>query len=303
MNIDLELYYVFYVTAKEGNISRAAAKLFISQPAVSYSIKKLEESLGSPVFIRKSRGVELTEAARPLYDQVAAACEMLMAAQEAFMRSSHAQELEIRMSFTEIFTYFFPISYLREFQASHPKIRVCLSNHGTSKAVSMLREGSLDLAVVTLPALDMDSLEIHCAFPMHDCFVVNERFRHLAEEEISLRELAKYPVLVLRPGLNTRRFFDQFTGSLGIYVRPQMELENIEALIRCARMGYGASFVVREMVEEELAAGELYLVRLKETIPPRAVGLCSRKPLENKSIQQFAEGFVNFVEKGLSREN
>ena len=81
--------------------------------------------------------MELTEAARPLYDQVAAACEMLMAAQEAFMRSSHAQELEIRMSFTEIFTYFFPISYLREFQASHPKIRVCLSNHGTSKAVSM----------------------------------------------------------------------------------------------------------------------------------------------------------------------
>lgn len=300
-HVDLELYYTFYVTAKTGNISRAAKELFISQPAVSYSIKRLEEALGSPLFIRKPRGVELTEEASVLFEQVKTAFEMIYAAQENFVRDTHPVDHTIRLSSTEILSYFSPISFLQEFQSSYPRVRISLSNHGTPKAISMLKEGLLDLAVVTLPVPDMEGLKIHCTLPLHDCFVANEHFSHLAETPISLEELTENnPILLLRPGLNTRRFFDEIADSCGIHVRPQMELENIEALIRCADLGYGISFVVKEMVGHKLAEGRLFEIPLKEEIPLRSIGLCSREDLKDPEVLQFIDGFVKYVKENAA---
>ena len=85
MNIDFELYRVFYVVANNRNITKASEELNISQPAISKSIKNLEEQLGGQLFIRTKRGVVLTEEGREFYNYIKQAIEYINNAENKFI--------------------------------------------------------------------------------------------------------------------------------------------------------------------------------------------------------------------------
>lgn len=294
MEIDLELYRVFYFTAREGSVSKAAQLLYISQPAVSHSIKRLEELLGAPLFIRRPRGVELTKEARFLYDDVEQAYSLIEEAQKVFLQKKQAIEHDIRINATEILSRFCLVPYLREFSQTYPQVRILLSSRGTPEALNLLKQGQLDLALATLPAPDAVNLRSRHYMTFQDCFVVGDAYRHLAQAEISFRALCEYPILLLRNGMNSRFFVNKLAKAHGIQLVPQMEVESIDTLIHCAAAGCGVSFVVRELAEEELSTGKIHIVPLKESIPPRTIGLVTRSGEQDEYLEKFMEGLVAF---------
>ena len=86
MNIDLELYRVFYVVAKNKHMTKASCELHLSQPAISQSINKLEDGLGGTLFLRSNKGMELTEEGKMFYEYVKGALELISNAENECFR-------------------------------------------------------------------------------------------------------------------------------------------------------------------------------------------------------------------------
>ena len=289
INVDLELYRIFYFTAREGSISAAAKALYISQPAVSNSIRRLESQLGAPLFIRKPRGVELTKEASILYQHVKQAFFSLETGEQAFLNVLEEKNLEIRINATEILTRYVLLPFLKSFSEKYPKIKIKLSSRGTPEAISLLKNGELDIALPTLPAPEASNLNLKEFFIFHDCFVAGSNYNELKGKVLSLEELTKYPILVLQEGMNSRFFIDKLCKSNNVSLDPHMEVESIDTLIRCAQTGCGISFIIKEFAEKKLESGELFEIPIKEKIECRKIGIATANGTLEPHIQLFID--------------
>jgi len=287
--VDLELYRIFYVTASKGSISAAAKELYISQPAVSSSIRRLENQLGAPLFVRKPRGVELTKEAALLYEHVKQAFSSLESGEKAFLNALEEKNLEIRINATEILTRYVLLPFLKSFSEKYPKIKIKLSSRGTPEAISLLKNGELDIALPTLPCHEASNLNLKEFFTFHDCFVAGSNFTELKGRTLSLSELTKYPILVLQEGMNSRFFIDKLCKAHNVSLDPHMEVESIDTLIRCAQSGCGISFIIKEFAEKKISDGELFEIPIKEKIDCRTIGIATANGTLEPHIQLFID--------------
>lgn len=151
MNIDFELYRVFNEVANAGNITAAADKLHISQPAVSKSIKSLENQLGGSLFVRTKRGVNLTEEGKELHSYIKLAIEHIRNAENKFtdMVSLNTGLIRIGISRTLVKEYLLP--YLEDFHKLYPNIKIEIVTNKASELIPKLRDGLIDLIIANLP--------------------------------------------------------------------------------------------------------------------------------------------------------
>ena len=151
MNQNLSLYRIFYTTARTGNISRAAEELFISQPAVSKSISRLEQSLGTELFTRSSRGVQLTEEGELLYSHVRSAFQTLESAENQLRIRREFGMGQLRIGVSSTLCKYILLPCLKDFVKLHPHLRVTISCQSTNHTMRMLEEGELDLGLTGKP--------------------------------------------------------------------------------------------------------------------------------------------------------
>jgi DNA-binding transcriptional LysR family regulator len=274
MEINLEWYRTFFWTAKTGSLSKAAERLYITQPAVSHTIKQLEDKLGGPLFFRTSKGVKLTAEGEVLFRYVEQAFGFLESGEKAIadMHSLQAGEINIGASDTLCKHYLLP--HLEHFHARYPHVRIRITNRTTPETLGLLKEGKLDFGIVSLPATDKQ-IDFRASTPLRDCLVGGSRFRHLAGRRISLRSINEYPLLLLEPGGSTRHFIDAYAESHGMALKPEFELGSIDLLVQFAKSGFGLAFVIRDYVAEEIASGELVELPLDPPIPARHIGIAT----------------------------
>ena len=120
MNQNLSLYQIFYVTARHGNISRAAKELFISQPAISKSIRRLEDALQVTLFTRSTRGVTLTEDGKILFEQVQEAFRALDLAEQTLQRRHSLGIAQLRIGVSTTLCRYILLPYLQQFVKEYP---------------------------------------------------------------------------------------------------------------------------------------------------------------------------------------
>lgn len=292
LNIDLELYRIFYEVAKEGSISKAAEKLFVSQPAVSRSVKHLEESLGGPLFIRNARGVSLTEDAAALYREIDKAFYIFSAAEKNFITKVNNTEGEIRVNATEILIRYALIPYLSKYSKQFPNVKIKLSSKGTLDAINDIKAGKIHIALATMPAPQITNLSVRKLFSFHDCFVAGEEYAFLTKEENSMTDIVKYPVMVLRNGMNSRLYFEKLCRMYGCKTDSYMETDSIDTLIQCALCNMGIAFVIREFAEKEIEEHRLFDIPLKENIESRHIGIVTLDNDTPEYISRFIEGLI-----------
>ena len=150
MNIDFELYRVFYVVANNGNITKASEELNISQPAISKSIKNLESQLGGQLFVRTKRGVILTEEGKEFYKYIKHAIEYINNAENKFSELINLEVGSIRIGVSTTITREFLLPYLEEFHKLYPRIDIQIVTNYTTDLFPMLRNGLLDLILLNL---------------------------------------------------------------------------------------------------------------------------------------------------------
>ncbi|MEK3672313.1 MULTISPECIES: LysR family transcriptional regulator [unclassified Paenibacillus] len=275
MSINLEWYRVFYWIARTGSLSRAAEHLHITQPAVSHTIKQLENSLGGQLFFRTAKGVILTKEGEVLFHYLEQAFNFVDIGEKALAEMNNLNSGEIAIGASDTLCKYFLLPYLEQFHALHPRIRIRVTNRTTPETITLLKEGKIDFGIVSLPASDKQ-VEFYESQPIQDSLVGGKDFQNLAAEgPLAIEALHHYPLLILEPGSSTRRYLDHYAASCGVKLEPEFELGSVDLLVQFASSGFGLAFVVRNYITEELKSGKLFEIPLKPPVPERRIGIAT----------------------------
>ena len=291
MNIDFELYRVFYTVANHKNITKASEELNISQPAISKSIKNLEEQLGGQLFVRTKRGVILTEEGKEFYNYIKQAIEYISNAENKFTELINLETGCIKIGISTTLTKEFLLPYLEEFHRLYPKIDIQIITNMSSELFPKLRNGLIDIIILNLNEKNYgQDINITKCKKITDCFVVNKTYSDLINNEISIKELNKYPLILQSKGSNTREFLDDFAKENNTILKPNIELASYSLVVEFAKIGLGIGYATKDYVKEELKNQELYEIKLKEKIPSRYIGIAtSNNHLPNFSTKKLIE--------------
>jgi len=276
INISAELYKTFYYVAKEESITKTAEKLFITQPAVSRSIRQLEEKIGCMLFFRIPKGVKLTNEGKILFSFVEQAFNFLYLGEKKLTEMKNLESGEIAIGVGDSICKHYLIPYLKRYNTDYPGINIHITNQKSYEIINMLKNGKIDIGIVNLPIED-NQLRITKIMDIHDCFVVGEKYKDIINNSISLKSLIKYPIMLVEKGSNSRKFIEDFFLEHGISIIPDFELGNFELLSQFAMINLGVACVIREFFINELENKQLYELNIKEEIPPRGIGLISLK--------------------------
>ena len=292
MAVKLELYRVFKEVAETGNISVAARNLYISQSAVSQSVKQLETALQARLFARSPRGVSLTWEGQMLYQYVRSALGLLATGED---KLSQAQQLllgTLVIGASDTVTSFFLTPYLEAFHRQHPGIRLKIVSGRSAKVLSMLKSGAVDIAFASSPA--DSALECWPCFATHAVFVAGSGYGCDFDHVYTRQEIADFPLILLERKASSRVFLEQYFLQGGITLTPEIELSSRSLLVSLAKIGLGVAGVTLEFVQDALLSGDIRLLKTDFTIPSRSVDMCT---LQDVSPTAAASAFMEMVRR------
>ena len=291
MNIDFELYRIFYVVANNQNITKASEELHISQPAISKSIKHLEEQLGGQLFVRTKRGVILTDEGKEFYNYIKQAIEFINNAENKFTDLINLETGTIRIGISTTLTKEFLLPYLEEFHELYPKIDIQIDTSITPELLHKLRNGLIDIVVLNLKGKSYgDDLEIIKCRKITDCFAVNKNYKELINKELSLKDLNNSPLLLQPKGSNTREFLDTFTKEYGVTLNSNIELAGYSLVVEFTKIGFGIGYVNKDYSKDLFKKKKLFELNIKEKIPSRYIGIVlSKNHIPNFSAKKLIE--------------
>ena len=295
MSVKLELYRVFKEVAEVGNITAAAQALYISQSAVSQSIKQLEHDLQTRLFARNSRGVTLTAEGQMLYEYVRSAMGLLETGEEKLSQTRELQMGKLIIGASDTVTSQFLLPYLDSFHKQHPAIHIQIVSGRSHKVLGLLRSGKVDIAFASTPT-DTSSLDIHPCFSTHAIFVAGAEYPCDFDHVYSLEEIAAFPLILLERKASSRLYLDKFFLQNGYHLNPEIELGARSLLVDLAAIGFGVAGVTEEFVKNDLASGKLQKLQTDFTIPPRSVDLCVLRDVPQTTA---AQKFMQFVQANL----
>lgn len=278
MNINFELYRIFYVVANHSNITKASEELNISQPAISKSIKNLEEQLGGPLFVRTKKGVVLTEEGKEFYTYIKSAIEYINNAENKFTDLINLETGLIKIGINTTLTKEFLLPYLEEFHKLYSKINIEIQTNITSKLIEKLKNGLLDIVFLNVYQNDYNNdIEIIKCKKLKNCFIVGEKYKHLTNKILTLSELNGYPLILQAKGSNTRTFIDNFAKEHQVVLKPEIELASQSLIPEFTKIGFGIGFTTKSYIEDSLKNKELFELNIKEIIPEKYIGIALSK--------------------------
>ena len=288
MNVNYESYKIFYYVAKYQSISNAADNLLISQPAVSYQIKMLEESLGITLFVRTKKGVTLTDEGNVLFKYVEKGIESFINGENALTNLKNLDYGNIRIGASATVSKHVLMTYLEQFHKKYPNIEIDIVNNLTENLLVDLRNGNLDMLLLNLPMQDSKDLKIEKVMDVQDIFVSNKDFYQKINGKISLNELNNYPLLFQKKPSNTREYLDQYLKNNNVELIPKMEIVSYNLIMDFLKIGFGIGYATKEFIKSELDNHELYELEVIPKVPKRYIGIVTLKQtIPNFSVNKL----------------
>ena len=269
MNANLEYYKVFYTIVKCGSISAAADHLFLSQPAVSQTIRRLEKELNVELFIRTPKGIRLTAEGELLFAHVSKGYEEIMLGERRMRQYMNLEEGEIRIGASDMTLEFFLLPYLERFHQLHPTIKASVTNGPTPVTIRALLAGDIDFCVVSSPLDSHKEYSIRPVASIEDVFIAGSQFSELKGKTLPLAALETLPIVCLESRTSTRRYVDSFLQSRSVHLHPEFELATSDLIVQFTQRNLGVGCVVRNFYEKHKAEGGLFELQLEESLPPR----------------------------------
>lgn len=293
MNQNLNLYQIFNEVAKAGNISKASKVLYISQPAISKAISKLESSLNCTLFIRTSRGVSLTPDGEILYAQVQSALDALKLGEEKIKMANELGIGQISIGASTTICKYILFPYLKEFTSNNPHVKVSIFCHNSLETIEALEQGKIDIGIVRYPS-SRNSLTYKPLTSIHDTFIATQNYldNFSKREELTKEKLIETATFMMLNKENiTRKYVEASLSASGYNLQNIIEMSNMDLLIDFAKIDLGISCVIKEFVEDEIKSGVFKEVDLLGEMPSRQVGLAylPSKIEANPSAMAFIE--------------
>lgn len=301
MNQNLSSYWIFYTVANAGNISKAAKELYISQPAISKSIQKLEESLNCKLFSRSSRGVILTEEGSLLYDHVREAFETLGAGEEKLKRSIELGVGHLKIGVSSTLCKYMLLPYLKEFIRRYPHISISINCQSTNDTLKLLDDNKIDIGLIGKPD-NLKNINFYFLENIEDTFVATSEYIHnLNMRGIKNDEILENSTLMLLDKNNmSRKYIDDYFQDNEITIADSIDISNMDLLIDFAKIGVGIACVIKSFVSKELEDGHLVEIPLSIPIHQREVGFAYK---DNIKPSKSLETFINFYKQYKPEEH
>ena len=290
MNISYDYYRAFYYVAKHRSFTAAAAAMMSSQPNVTRAIKNLESALGCTLFVRGHRSISLTDEGEALYRHVRIAFEHIRTGEEELALEKSLQGGLISVSVSEVALHCLMLPVLGRFRRTYPGVRIRISNHTTRQAVSALKNGLVDLAVVTTPTEEGSSLLRTDIKTVREVPVCGNALKELAHKTLSLKELAEFPIISLNPQSMTYAMYSKFFSLHGLEFSPDIEVATADLILPMVRHNLGIGFVPEEFLKSD--ESDVFLLDVKQAAPSREICLLKRK---NHSLSTAARKLEQLI--------
>ncbi len=290
INTNLELYKVFYITAKSGNITSAAEKLYLTQPSVTKYIQKLEKQLGCELFVRSKRGVSLTAEGETLMSRIEPAWQLIASAERELKSMQSLESGTVAIASTEMSFKSYVLPAMKGFMKKHPGITVKFSNALNERMIAMLQEGIVDAAILHEPFKIHDFMDIQVIDEMNEYAVCGQQFKEISTKSLSPKELCEYPFISMPQGSSTTEYLNKYFSAHGIDFKPDIELTTVELTVQAVESGLGIGILPERIVLPKLKQGKILRLPLEQPLPKRKACLITngRVPLSTA-----AKAFVN----------
>ena len=300
MNHNLNQLKIFYTVAAEGNISAAAKKLFISQPAISMAVAKLEESLEVTLLKRSARGVSLTYEGKILYEQLKTAFNAIDTGEQKIKNIKNLGLGKIKIGASSSLCKYLLLPFLKKYIEENPHIKVVIECQSSAKSLELLENGKLDIALVVNPNNNIKS-DFMALGEFEDIFIANKTYIDnliLREKRVlSTNEILKAGNLMLLDEENLSRVFvDKYLRENKIEAKGIIEVTSMDLLIDFAKIGMGISCVIKQFVQEDLKIGSITELKLETPMNKRTIGLAYPVP---KLRSDSVNAFLDFIKKGI----
>ncbi|MGN0291801.1 MAG: LysR family transcriptional regulator [Lachnospiraceae bacterium] len=291
MDINYELYKVFYHVASTLSFSEASKQLYISQSAVSQSIKTLEKKLDQPLFIRSTKKVQLTPAGKVLLKHIEPAMNLIRRGESQLLDANTLGLGQLHIGASDTICRYFLVPYLKQFHERFPSVPIKVTNATSLSCVDLLEQGKVDLIVTNFPNVRLNHSYIRKTVSnFTDVFIANPAFFHLEQKELSLADLKNYPILMLDRKSTTSEFLHNLFLQHQLELIPEIELSSNDLLIDLAKIGLGIAFIPDYCLTTE--SRDLFILHMKEKMPKRQL-VASVNP--NLPVSASTEEFLKLL--------
>ena len=290
MNVDLELYKVFYVVAKHKHMTKASEELHISQPAISQSIKKLEDQLGGTLFLRSNKGMELTEEGKMFYEYVKGALELINNAENEFTSFKDLSKGEVKIGCSTTLTKLVLINALKDFHLDYPNININITNDLTSNLINDLKLGKLDFVIFNESNIKETNLNLEKIKELKQGFIYNPE---LYDDNINnFEDLNNVPLILQKEESNSRKLLDYIALQNNVKLIPKMEVVSQELITEFTNIGLGIGFAIIDLAKINFK--NLKELNINKKIPNINIYLATNKSV---SLTFASKMFIKYLKK------
>ena len=283
MNVNYELYKIFFVVANSKTITEASRKLFISQPAVTQSINNLEKQLNTTLFIRNTKGTKLTKAGKELYEQIKPAIEQILAAEQNISLKQNIKQKKLTIGINDAFLQQYIIKALKKLTLTNQHVVVCIREQATNLLLSEMADEKIDLIITTLnnEYIDNRELETTRLTKLHFCII----------------ESAYSKTLLNHKDLNNSKIICndiEIIKKLGIDNKNIIVVDNYHQIYELVAQNVGLGIIPIEFLDTYLNDDKVNI--LKENILTKDIYLIVNKTFVNR----YATRLKNLVIENIS---
>lgn len=297
MNKDLDLYKIFYTVANCGNISQAARVLYVSQPAISKSIKKLESASGVKLFVRGSRGVNLTTEGKIFYEYIKKALATISAGEKVLTQLKNKETGTVTIGVSTTLGKYFLLPYLKPFMDQYPELQIKIINNTAFDTLKHIDEAAIDLGIVSCPS-QLSSYHYIKLAVIQDIFVAKNSYLTAKNVKSPNDIFTNCTFMLLEPNNITRQYINHYLQENDFFIQPELEISNMDFLITFAKIGLGVSAVIKNFIETELNEGSLVEIPVSPPIPTRSVGIIFPK---RNTLSIAAQAFLTYYQSAISK--
>lgn len=296
MDVNYELYKVFYHVAKSLSFSDAAQELFISQSAVSQSIKVLERRLGQTLFIRSTKKVTLTKEGEILFKHIEPAINLIVKGESQLVSAKESGGVQLRIAANDTICRYYLVPYFNLFHQKYPDVHIKITTASSQECAACLEGNRADLIITNSPnpALN-NTMHIIPIKEYRDIFVADKTAYPYENKEMTLRELSALPIMMLEKTSTTSVFLHEQFLSHSIDLAPAIELNSNDVLIDLASIGIGIAFVPDYCITENTPKN-LYTLRIQDEIPARKLVAAYDSSLP---LTEPAKFFLNLLQEHM----
>lgn len=296
-NINLNLYKTFYDVAKYGSISKAAKYGYTSQPAISKSIKKLEEELGVKLFYRSLNGVELTDKGKELLYFVEKSYSNLVIAERTMVETENLERGKLSIGMPSNIGSFYLFDKIINFHKKYPNIEITIITGSTSNLISLLDSHQVDFVIDTSPINVKlnEGIKVTKLDEVKYCFIVNSKLYKSKYKIIkNLSDLEDKPLILPIPGTSNRKDLDELLLEKNVSIQNVINIHTSEMIISAVKKELGIGYIISNLVEDELKNGELKILDIKEKLPTVEINIVFDKSFLTTAPKRFIEEYIDY---------